>query len=256
MSVATLQSVISAWRSFGRKRPAGSRAGFFDSSKHAGASWSIARENPRSVPVSAWDPEAYADEQTRGLVRQVFLSGWPTPVRQVVFSAVHESTDIAELCTQVATALAEEVRSDVCLVGSDRGGRLFEEVGQDSRYRRTGLRNKAGQVSANLWTVPREVLWENQPRTAAVPGLCRQLEELKREFEYNVIQGPAAGTHRRAALLGQLCDGIVLVLQADSTRRIAAQRAKELLASAGVRVLGTILCDRKFPIPDAIYRRL
>lgn len=257
MSVATLQSVISAWRSFGRrKRPMESWAGFFGRSRDTGVSWSIARENPLSVPVPAWDPEAYADEQTRGLVRQVFLSGWPAPARQVVFSAVHESTNIAELCMQVATALAEEVRSDVCLVGEDAGGRSFQESGGDSRYRRTGLHSKSGQVSSNLWTVPQDVLWESQPGTSAVPGLCRQLEELKREFEYSVIQGPAAGTHRRAALLGQLCDGIVLVLQADSTRRIAAQRTRELLASAGVQVLGTVLCDREFPIPEAIYRRL
>jgi Mrp family chromosome partitioning ATPase len=157
---------------------------------------------------------------------------------------------------QVATVLAEEVRSDVCLVGAEEGGHLVHEAGGDSRYRRTGIRSKSGQVSSNLWTVSQDVLWEGQPGTSVVPGLCRQLEELKREFEYSVIQGPAAGTHRRAALLGQLCDGVVLVLQADSTRRVAAQRARELLASAGVKVLGTILCDRKFPIPDAIYRRL
>jgi len=257
MSVAALQSVISAWKSFGRrKRPVDSWAGLFARSKEASACWRVPRENPLSLPVPAWDPEAFADEQTRGLVRQVFLSGWPTPARQVVFSAVHESTNIGELCMQVATALAEEVRSDVCLVGADAGGRIFEETRDDSRYRRTGLRSKSGQVSSNLWTVPQDVLWEKQPGTSAVPGLCRQLEELKREFEYCVIQGPAAGTHRRAALLGQLCDGVVLVLQADSTRRIAAQRTRELLASAGVQVLGTILCDRKFPIPDAIYRRL
>ncbi len=103
-------------------------AGFFGRSRDTGVSWSIARENPLSVPVPAWDPEAYADEQTRGLVRQVFLSGWPAPARQVVFSAVHESTNIAELCMQVATALAEEVRSDVCLVGEDAGGRSVSRV--------------------------------------------------------------------------------------------------------------------------------
>jgi hypothetical protein len=255
MSVATLQSVISAWRSFGRwKRPTRAWGSLFSYPEDADAVWSEEQEQP--VSVSAWSQQDYADEQMRGLVRQVFLSEWSKPGRQVVFSAVHESTNIAELCTQVATILAEEVRNDVCLVGGEAGARLFHEAGGESPYRRTGLRSKSGQISSNLWTVPQEILWENQRGTSAVPGLCRQLEELKRDFEYSVIEGPAAGTHRRAALLGQLCDGVVLVLQADSTRRIAAQRARELLISAGVRVLGAVLCDRKFPVPEAIYRRL
>jgi Mrp family chromosome partitioning ATPase len=48
----------------------------------------------------------------------------------------------------------------------------------------------------------------------------------------------------------------VLVIEANYTRRSSAQKAKELLHAANVRVLGTILSGRTFPIPDGIYRRL
>jgi protein-tyrosine kinase len=48
----------------------------------------------------------------------------------------------------------------------------------------------------------------------------------------------------------------VLVLEANSTRRVAARKAKQALEAANVRVLGTVLNNRTFPIPEKIYRLL
>ena len=56
--------------------------------------------------------------------------------------------------------------------------------------------------------------------------------------------------------MGGLCDGIVLVVEANSTRRVAAQKVKERLHAANARLLGAVLSDRTFPIPEAIYRKL
>ena len=253
MSVATIQSVISAWRTFGRRRGAsGSWNSILQRRKDSPAAWNSVGEKAYSSSV-ALDLEIYADEQIRGLVRQIFLSSWPKPARQVVFCAVDEDTKISELCTRVATALAEEVLSDVCLVG-EGGATLIHDRGSGSQFRWTGFRRSSGQISSNLWLVPQEVLWDSGRDVSA--ALCRQLETLNREFEFSVIQGPAAGRHGRAALLGRCCDGMVLALEADCTRRVAAQRAKEVLSSAGVNLLGTVLCGRSFPIPNAIYRRV
>jgi len=251
MSVASIQAVISAWRSFGWWRgTGGSSTSFLE--RRNDAAWSSAAE--KTGPSSGvLDLEIYAEEQIRGLVRQIFLSGWPKPTRQVVFCAVDENIDVAGLCTRVATTLAEEVAADVCLVGGGETS-LIHDRGSGAQFRRAGFRRSSGQISSNLWVVPQELIWDSTRDVSA--GLCRQLETLNREFEFSVIQGPAAGTYRRAALLGRCCDGMVLVLEADSTRRLAAQRTKELLSTAGVNLLGAVLCNRRFPIPEAIYRRV
>ena len=57
-------------------------------------------------------------------------------------------------------------------------------------------------------------------------------------------------------MLGNLCDGMVLVLEANSTRRVAAQKVKEKLHAANARLLGVVLSGRTFPIPEAVYRKL
>ena len=61
---------------------------------------------------------------------------------------------------------------------------------------------------------------------------------------------------RDAVALGQLSDGLVLILEADSTRREAASVVADTLRSANVNILAAVLNKRSFPIPDAIYKRL
>ena len=77
------------------------------------------------------------------------------------------------------------------------------------------------------------------------------------EFDYTIVHGPPAALCSDAALLGYLSDGVVLVLEAGKTRRATAQRTVQMLqATQCARLLGAVLSNRKFPIPDGIYRRL
>ena len=56
--------------------------------------------------------------------------------------------------------------------------------------------------------------------------------------------------------MAQFADGIVLVLAAHRTRRVTARKVKEALEVSQARVLGTVLSERMFPVPEGIYRRL
>jgi Mrp family chromosome partitioning ATPase len=96
---------------------------------------------------------------------------------------------------------------------------------------------------------------ENENALSA-ESLRSTVRELRLEFDYTVFHGPPAGLHSEAALLGQMSDGIVLVLKANSTRRVAAQKVIQKLQAANVRLLGTVLNERTFPIPERIYRKL
>jgi Mrp family chromosome partitioning ATPase len=61
---------------------------------------------------------------------------------------------------------------------------------------------------------------------------------------------------REATLFGNLADAAVLVVEAGVTRKSAARKAKESLEAAGVSLIGTILNNRSFPIPEKIYKRI
>ena len=209
-----------------------------------------------------WDPARFAEEQIRGLVRQVFFPGWPRPARQVVFSAV-EHIEIAGLCLQVGQALAAQTPGSVCVVEANRRTSEFGNVSGRKDCERVGdrkgfgsLRNSSRQIASKLWRVPINVFLGENEGGLSEEWLCGRLKELRVEFDYTVLHGPPAGLCSEALLLGHVSDGLVLVLEANSTRRVVAQKVKQMLQASNTRLLGTVLNQRTFPIPEGIYQKL
>jgi hypothetical protein len=201
-----------------------------------------------------WNPKDFAHEQIRGLVRRVFFASGGPPVKQVVFCAAGPQTDVLAICEQVGWALAQETSAHVAIVGREPRS---EAMARNAPYRGKGaIKSWATQTSINLWRVPEfgPQGFGEESGTGRYWLSC--LAELRNEFEYAVIQGPVAGLSSEAALLGQLADGIILVLGAHSTRRATARKIKETLEAAQSRILGTVLSERRFPVPEGIYRRL
>jgi Mrp family chromosome partitioning ATPase len=209
-----------------------------------------------------WDPARFAEEQIRWLVRQVFFSQERDTPRQVVFSAV-QHTDIGAICLQVGQILSDQVSGSTCVVEADVHARQFESVLlNNGRQRGAGqktfppLRNSSQKISDQLWLVPLKTFLGDQQNDLSSPWLRERLAELRLEFDYTVIQAPPAGLYSEAALLGQLSDGMILILQAHSTRRAAAKKVKQMLQATNVRLLGAVLNERTFPIPQKLYRKL
>lgn len=207
-----------------------------------------------------WDPVRFGEEQIRSLVRQVFLPGWPKPARQVVFCAV-EDGDVAGICLRVCQVLAAQIAGNVALVEAHLPSTdEYENFdGPAPVYRPAAfrsVRDSARRVSSHLWQVPREAFMGENEAGLSVEWLPGRLRELRLEFDYAVLHGPPAALCSDAALLSYLSDGAVLVLEANTTRRAAAQRALQTLQAANARVLGSVLSKRTFPIPQGIYRKL
>ena len=216
--------------------------------------------SPAAREAIAWNPERFGEEQIRSLVRQVFLPGWPKPARQVVFCAV-EDGDVSGICLRVSQALAAQIPGSVALVEAH----LESREGSDGYaapvpvFRPAGfrpLRDSARRVSSHLWRVPREMFMGENEAGLSVEWLPGRLKDLRMEFDYTIVHGPPATLCSDAALLGYLSDGVVLVLEANATRRAAAQRAVQMLQATNARLLGSVLSKRTFPIPEGLYRRL
>ena len=233
----------------------------FDDAFEPGAA-GAEREQFRQRGLADWEQDAFAEEQVRGLVRQIFFPGWPRPAHQVVFSPVDPETDISGICMQIGLALSTQVSGTTCLVEAnlDSPGlvRVIENNGHDLIANQEGptFRDLSGRRSNQLWLIPRNDFLGESESGSSGHGLRDRLAELRQTFDYTVLYGPPAGRGSEAALLGSLCDGVVLVVEANSTRRVAAQKVKERLHAAKARLLGAVLSGRTFPIPEAIYRKL
>lgn len=209
--------------------------------------------------TAGWNPQDFAREQIRGLVRQVFCSNDARPVRQVVFSALEPETDVKNICWQVGKALALETMGSIAVAGQypqalvDAETRQAEMVEYSAKDGSPPVCQAGTRLRSNLWLVPPAGKCGGRSTTAL---LHSHLSEMRREFEYSIVEGPPAGESNQATAMAQFADGIILVLSAYRTRRMMARKIKESLEAVQVRILGTVLSDRVFPIPEGIYRRL
>jgi Mrp family chromosome partitioning ATPase len=177
-----------------------------------------------------------ASEPVHQLVQNLFFCS-AEPPQVVVVSGVETGDAASRLCEPLAAELALQAADDVCLVDGES---------------KTDVDECGEQVRVNLWRIRARV----DPCHPWVEHWQNRIHWLRREFRYAVIHSPPVLMASDAMALGRLTDGLVLVLEAHRTRRLAALRAKASLEAGGVRLLGTVLSERTFPIPEALYQRL
>jgi hypothetical protein len=204
-----------------------------------------------SAKTKVWDGKDFEREQVLGLVRRSFLVNGEHPGKHIVFSAAEAQLDVTGICKQVARCLASETPLDVALVVETQS---VDAAPGSQRDEPQWIKSCSNRESANFWRVPRHTA-----SLAGKPSIHLNwiafLLELRAEFAYSVIQGPPAAISSEAALLGKMTDGVILVLGARTTRRAAAANVKRVLQSES-RILGAVLSERTFPIPERLYRRL
>jgi Mrp family chromosome partitioning ATPase len=108
----------------------------------------------------------------------------------------------------------------------------------------------------NLWLLSSGSLAADSTALLNSELMKTRIAELRQEFDYVLIDSPPLNTYSDGIVLGQLSDGVVMVLEANSTRREAALRVAEGLRARQIKVLGAVLNKRTFPIPESLYHRL
>jgi hypothetical protein len=212
--------------------------------------------------VAGWDSGPLSEDQICRLMRQLFFPASGRAPKQVVFSAVDQSADVGGICIQVAEMLSAHVAATVGAVEASSFSRdtshglKIQPSGTDSGWGFGWTRGASEQLTENLWFVPGPVFWAGGATVGTPPWVRDRLAELRMDFDFTLLHAPPAGLYSGTSLLGQASDGLVLVLEANITRKAAAMKTKEALHAASVRLLGTVLSGRTFPIPEAIYQRI
>lgn len=212
------------------------------------------------------DPLAAIDDEITKFVQQVFLlHEGKHATTAVTFCGVNRGDGCSWVCVRASEALSEQVPGRVCIVDANfRSPSLHEhfrvEKGEglaDAMKNSTPIETFARPAwSSHLWLVSAGGTGSGPNGAPNLARLRLRISELRAEFDYVLVDAPPVGSCGDGALLGQLTDGVVLVVGCNSTRRETARAAKESLEAAGVPILGTVLNRRTYPIPEALYRRL
>jgi capsular exopolysaccharide synthesis family protein len=69
------------------------------------------------------------------------------------------------------------------------------------------------------------------------------LQELAKSFDLVILDTPPVLATADAGILASIADGVLLVVRAGQTDRVAAKRAHHQLVNVGARIVGTVLND-------------
>jgi hypothetical protein len=190
-------------------------------------------------------------DQIRALLQQLFYRHESDPIRHVGFAAAEPSEVTATLCLDVAKALAEEDGQEVGLIDA-----CLDSLPLHTRLQIPSLSRPevSWPIGPRLWMVPRQSWLPDSCRNRVTGGNLSRLRELTLEFNFSILCcDPVSWL---TAGIGQACDGLVLLLNANKTRRLVAAQIKDQLSKAEVPLLGTVLAGRRFPVPQGLYRSL
>ena len=170
----------------------------------------------------------------RILARQLFFCDKPPQRKRILFASVDSEVDVVPICEEIALAVSELSSGTAAVVES--GAPLSDDCVTPDHPE---LKPHCVQLADRVWRVP----------SVAVSATFQDLP-----FDHVLLA--ASTLEGSAGWLQTFCTGAVLVIAANRTRRESAAHARDLLRQWHIELIGAVLAEREFPIPESIYRRL
>jgi len=82
------------------------------------------------------------------------------------------------------------------------------------------------------------------------------LEGLKHKYDFILIDASPAITSPDSIAISRYTDGVVLVVEAERTRRQVVENVKNKIARNGGNIIGAVFNKRRYYIPEFVYRLL
>jgi Mrp family chromosome partitioning ATPase len=216
-----------------------------------------------------WRPPVSIDRrgpaEAAELVQRVFLLPAHEVPRVVVFCGVGQTDGGSRICARAAETLANQTGSSVCVVEGDfHSPSLHQHFGLDNSRGLADALLESGPIQDFVHPLPKGNLFvlPGGSRSGEVQGLWKseclefRIAELRRQFSYVLVYGSNVDQYESGMLLGHMADGVVLILESMVTRRESARATVEKLAAANMKILGAVLNNHTFSIPETLYRKL
>lgn len=226
-----------------------------------GAISRIEGESPDDRLVAAFQPKSPIAEAYRILRTNIQFSALDNPPRTLLVTSANPTEGKSTTLANLGIVMAQQGQR-VVLVDTD--------LRRPTLHRFFHVPNNAGLTSAllnpapfgdgfllptshaNLALLPSGPLPPNPAELIGSERFAALLEDLKGRCDVLLLDSPPVLAVTDAAILARQMDGVLLVVDAGTTRRQLAANAKDSLEKVGARVLGVAL-NRLQPRGDGYY---
>jgi capsular exopolysaccharide synthesis family protein len=195
-------------------------------------------------------PSSTLAEAFRTLRTSVLLSTSPRPPECVLVTSAQAGEGKTSTALNLATAFAQQGDRVLIIDGDLRRPAITTALELPNDKGLSGfltgahsLHEALRQVDPQLplWVLPAGPVAPNPAELLSSATMRSVLRELRRRFRYVLVDSPPLLVVTDATILSTLVDGVLLVIESESTARGAVVRARRLLESAGARVLGVVM---------------
>ena len=120
----------------------------------------------------------------------------------------------------------------------------------------TMMDNLIKKVDSNLDVLPPGRSFQNPIVLMEKFNIKRIINEAKQNYEAVLFDCANLKNYSDVLVLSKNLDGIIIAIDAEKDKRQPLKNSIEQMKSKGVNILGFIFNNRKFVIPDAIYKHL
>lgn len=182
----------------------------------------------------------------------------------VQFIGAHEESGTSTVARMFAVATASCLGKTAVLVEADFGNPrqqdffgifpdhswkdAMKDASPEKAIRRVG--------DSNLYLCPVAAPGVDPRRDITASAVLELWGYLKSRFDFVVVDSAPASKSADGISMARTADGVVLVLEAEGTRRPVARNLLDAIRNAGGNVLGVVFNKRRYYIPDSIYRKL
>ncbi len=222
------------------------------------------RVDPRIVTY--FDPKALITEQYKILRTNVLSLNKGKPPKVLVVTSSLHSEGKTITCLNLAVAIAQSAKKPkVLVIDADlRRGRIAKYLGVEQKVGLTEV--LMGKVSGNealfhididnLAFIASGAVPHNPVELLDSEALKDFLTSMRSKFDYILVDTPPIISVTDSGIVGSMADGVLMVVQAGRTQRGIIERATELLEQTHSKIVGHVLTNIEYHLPEYIYRYL
>lgn len=202
--------------------------------------------------ITVLDPTSVAAEAYRSLRTNLLYALVDNPPRVIVLTSPGPREGKSTTCANLGVVLTQADKRTL-IIDCDFRKPVLHKV--------FGLRNIYGVVDVLVGQHTLEEVWHEPlsglkvltvgpvpPNPAELLGsrrFAQFLASVRRDFDYVLIDAPPVGLVSDPAILATQGDGVLLVLDAQNTRKGALRESMRSLEAVGANVLGTVMNNVK-----------
>jgi succinoglycan biosynthesis transport protein ExoP len=216
--------------------------------------------------ISYFDPKALITEQYKILRTNVLSINKAKPPKLLVITSSLHSEGKTLTALNLAMVIAQSTQKPkVLLIDADlRRGRVQKYLGVNQKVGLTEILTDKVQPTDALFNIDVENLTfvasgavpPNPAELLSSDRMKKFLMLMKGKFDHILIDTPPVISVTDAGIVGAQSDGVLMIIQAGRTQRGIVKRSTELLHQAHSKVLGHILTNIEYHLPEYIYRYL